>query len=51
MMNNLYILLFVYNRPWHKRQMVKTLRKNDLASESELFIYADKAKQENDIKV
>ena len=53
MMNNLAsIILFVYNRPWHTQQMVKALqKKNDLASESELFIYADEAKQENDIKV
>ena len=38
------ILLFVYNRPWHTRKTVKALKNNELASESELFIYADGAK-------
>lgn len=45
------IILFVYNRAWHTQQTVEALQKNDLATESELFIYADGAKQENDIKV
>ena len=45
------IILFVYNRLWHTQQTVEALQKNDLASESELFIYADGAKQENDPKV
>lgn len=35
------IVLFVYNRPWHTRQTVEALQKNDLAKESELFIFAD----------
>ena len=38
------IVLFVYNRPWHTQQTVEALQKNDLAAESELFIYADGAK-------
>ncbi len=41
------IILFVYNRPWHTQQTVEALLKNDLASQSELFIYADGAKQKN----
>jgi len=45
------IILFVYNRPWHTQQTVEALQNNDLASESELFIYADGAKQGNDPKV
>jgi hypothetical protein len=40
------IVLFVYNRPWHTRQTVEALQKNELASESELFIYSDAAKNE-----
>ena len=40
------IVLFVYNRPWHTKQTIKALRKNALASESELFIYSDAAKNE-----
>ncbi|MBP5406290.1 glycosyltransferase [bacterium] len=35
------IILFVYNRPWHTRQTVEVLQKNDSATESELFIFAD----------
>ena len=38
------IVLFVYNRPYHTRQTVEALRKNELASESELFIYSDAPK-------
>jgi hypothetical protein len=40
------IVLFVYNRPWHTRQTIEALQKNELASKSELFIYADGAKNE-----
>lgn len=35
------IVLFVYNRPWHTQQTVEALHKNELAAESELFIFAD----------
>lgn len=46
-MNNLApIVLFVYNRPWHTRQTVEALQKNDLASESDLIIYSDGPKNE-----
>jgi len=41
------IVLFVYNRPLHTRQTVEALQKNELANESELFIYSDAAKNEN----
>ena len=37
-------MLFVYNRPWHTQQTIDSLRKNELASCSELFIYSDNAK-------
>lgn len=40
------IVLFVYNRPWHTRQTIEALQKNELASESELFIYSDEAKND-----
>jgi len=40
------IVLFVYNRPWHTQQTVEALKKNELASESELFVYSDAAKNE-----
>ncbi len=35
------IILFVYNRPWHTQQTVEALQKNDLSSESDLYIFAD----------
>lgn len=38
------ILLFVYNRPAHTRRCIESLSRNSLAVESELFIYADGAK-------
>ena len=41
------ILLFVYNRPEHVRRNIQALLKNELAAESELFIYSDAAKDEN----
>ena len=44
------IVLFVYNRPWHTKQTIEALKKNDLASESELFIYSDSAKNEDEQK-
>ena len=41
------IILFVYIRPWHTQQTVEALQKNELASESELFIYSDAPKNEH----
>ena len=35
------IVLFCYNRPWHTEQTLNALMNNDLASESELYIYSD----------
>jgi len=40
------IVLFVYNRPWHTKQTIEALQKNELASESEFIIYSDAAKNE-----
>ena len=44
------IALFVYNRPWHTRQAVEALQKNELAKESELIVYCDGAKSDEDKK-
>lgn len=41
------IALFVYNRPEHTRQTVEALRTNDLSRESDLFIFADGAKNDS----
>lgn len=35
------IILFTYNRPLHTEQVLNALMKNELASESELYIYCD----------
>ena len=40
-MNLAPIVLFVYNRPYHTEQTLMALQKNDLALDSELFIFAD----------
>ncbi len=39
------IALFVYNRPWHIQQTVEALQKNDLAEDSDLFIFSDAPKK------
>ena len=38
------IVLFVYNRPLHTQQTIEALQRNELAQESELFIYSDAPK-------
>jgi hypothetical protein len=45
-MNLSPILLFVYNRPAHTRRCIESLSRNSLAVESDLFIYADGAKDQ-----
>ena len=40
------IVLFVYNRLDHTKQTIESLQKNELANESELFIYSDAPKNE-----
>jgi len=47
------IALFVYNRPKHVRMTVESLQKNNLAKDSELFIFSDGPKNsstEDDIE-
>lgn len=39
------IVLFVYNRPWHTKQTLEALMRNDYADQSTLFIYCDGAKE------
>jgi len=39
------IVLFVYNRPWHTEQTLNSLRKNPLAKESVLYVFADGPKE------
>lgn len=40
------IVLFTYNRPCHTQQTIEALQKNELAKESELFIFSDGGKDE-----
>lgn len=42
------ILLFAYNRPRHLQRTVEALAQNPLAQESELFVFADGARTEDD---
>ena len=42
------ILLFAYNRPAHLRRCVESLLANDLAAESDLFIFSDAPRKEED---
>lgn len=44
------ILLFVYNRPEHVRQVIQSLQNNQLSQESDLFIYSDAARDETSRK-
>lgn len=42
------IVVFTYNRFRHTRQTLEALKNNELAAESELFIYSDGAKNDED---
>lgn len=44
------IVLFVYNRPSHTRRTLWALEKNELAEQSDLYIFADAAKNTRDIE-
>jgi hypothetical protein len=41
------IALFVYNRPEHTRRTVESLRANELSRRSDLFVFADGAKNDS----
>ena len=42
------IVLFVYNRSWHTEQTINALKLNFLAADSDLFIFSDGPKNEED---
>lgn len=42
------IVLFVYNRTGHTEQTINALKKNELADQSDLIIYSDGPKADND---
>jgi len=48
------IVVFAYNRPWHLKQTLEALSHNELAEQSELFIFCDGPKKdanEEDMKM
>jgi hypothetical protein len=47
---NAPICLFVYNRLWETQQTVEALKKNFLASESDLIIFSDGSKDESAVE-
>lgn len=47
-MNLAPIVLFTYNRLWHTMQTVEALKTNELADQSDLFIFSDGPKNEED---
>lgn len=40
------VVLFTYNRLWHTQQTVASLQKNELAQDTEIYIYSDGGKDE-----
>jgi len=44
------IALFVFNRPWHTRRTVEALHDNELAAESDLFVFSDGPRSDADSK-
>jgi hypothetical protein len=44
------VVLFVYNRPSHTQKCLEALANNDLATQTQLIIYADAPKRETDIE-
>lgn len=44
------IVLFVYNRPEHTLKTIEALAKNELAINSDLFIFSDGPRNNNDVK-
>jgi len=44
------VALFVYKRPWHTRRTVEALQDNDLAAKSDLIIYSDGPRTDEDVE-
>lgn len=42
------VILFTYNRPEHTKRTIEALAANELAAETDLYIYSDAAKKEAD---
>ncbi|EJR58341.1 sugar transferase [Bacillus toyonensis] len=44
------VIIFVYNRPEHTIQTIEALSKNELARESNIFVFSDAAKNEESVE-
>jgi len=44
------VILFVYNRPEHTKKMIEALSKNELAVDSNVYIFSDAAKNEKSVE-
>jgi hypothetical protein len=42
------IVLFVYDRPWHTTKTIEALKSNKLAEQSDLFVFSDGPKDDQD---
>ena len=47
-MNKAPILFFTYNRPLHTKRTIEALQKNEWADESDLFVFSDAEKNDED---
>lgn len=45
------VILFTYNRPWHTQQVLNSLQKNLLSDQTDLFVFSDGAKNDEDEKL
>jgi hypothetical protein len=44
------VVLFVHSRPWHTRQTVQALQENTLAEQSDLFVFSDAARNDEEVE-
>ena len=40
------VILFTYNRPEHTKRTIEALAANELAAETDLYVFSDAAKKE-----
>ena len=43
------VVLFTYNRPEHTRNTIEALAKNQLADQTDLYVFSDAAKKAGDV--
>src|SRR6266702_2605453 len=48
-MNLSPVALFTYRRLWHTRQTIEALLQNEMAAESELFVFSDGPRSDADL--